>query len=295
MNFKHLEYVAQVARCGSITQAAQRLLVSQPYLSGMIRDLEQELGFRIFQRDHRGVALTPEGERLMGSVRVILEELERIQSIAGERREEPMVIATYYAPYVMQVFLRFKGEYPIQLPDRIREMGTREVFLSLAQGESRLGLVTYAAEKREKYQAMAREHHCQCTDIFPPFPLCAMMGKGHPLAGREAVSLEDLLQYAYVAYEDEPSIAFLELLRLKEHPNLLCVADRAALFDAVNNGGYLTAGALVPWARDTGCVYVPLKNSSQSIAFAYVIRQGYKLGTREKAFLNYLKQGVDPA
>ena len=42
MNFSHLEYAMTVAECRSINKAAQRLLVSQPYLSGVLKNLEED-------------------------------------------------------------------------------------------------------------------------------------------------------------------------------------------------------------------------------------------------------------
>ena len=47
MNFSHLEYAMTVAECRSINKAAQRLLVSQPYLSGVLKNLEEELGLSL--------------------------------------------------------------------------------------------------------------------------------------------------------------------------------------------------------------------------------------------------------
>ena len=52
MNFSHLEYAMTVAECRSINKAAQRLLVSQPYLSGVLKNLEEELGCQLFKRSH---------------------------------------------------------------------------------------------------------------------------------------------------------------------------------------------------------------------------------------------------
>lgn len=57
MNLKHLEYAVAVTQYGSIRKAAQVLLVSQPYLSGIIRSLEQELGYDIFIRSGSGISL----------------------------------------------------------------------------------------------------------------------------------------------------------------------------------------------------------------------------------------------
>ncbi len=65
-----------VASCGSITEAAARLYVSQPAVSGAIKQLESALGAQLFYRTNRGITLTPEGELLAGYVRAALSELE---------------------------------------------------------------------------------------------------------------------------------------------------------------------------------------------------------------------------
>ena len=50
MNLKQAQYVKTIAECGSITAAAKKLFVSQPSLSQMLRQLEQETGLPIFDR-----------------------------------------------------------------------------------------------------------------------------------------------------------------------------------------------------------------------------------------------------
>lgn len=81
MNFNHLEYAVAVAKSGSISKAAQRLFLSQPYLSGMIKGLEEELGYRIFERNKAGVELTELGEEFIKSAKLILLELQKIREL----------------------------------------------------------------------------------------------------------------------------------------------------------------------------------------------------------------------
>lgn len=61
MNLNHLEYLITVAENGSINRAAQALYVSQPYLSGVIKSVEEELGFPVFRRSSTGVEPTELG------------------------------------------------------------------------------------------------------------------------------------------------------------------------------------------------------------------------------------------
>ncbi len=67
------------AKYRSFTRAAEILLSSQPNVTRAMNNLEQELGCRLFVRSNRGIALTPEGERLYGHVRIAWEQL-----LAGE-------------------------------------------------------------------------------------------------------------------------------------------------------------------------------------------------------------------
>ena len=60
MTIQQLQYVIAIAEAGSMNKAAERLYVSQPTLTGAIKDLEKEVGFSIFYRGGRGVTLTPD-------------------------------------------------------------------------------------------------------------------------------------------------------------------------------------------------------------------------------------------
>lgn len=62
MKLQQLIYAVKVAECGSITEAARRLFVSQPSVTSAIHDLEQEMNVRIFDRTNKGVVVSAEGD-----------------------------------------------------------------------------------------------------------------------------------------------------------------------------------------------------------------------------------------
>lgn len=107
MNFNHLEYAVAVAKAGSIRKASQNLYMSQPYLSSMIKGLEEELGYRIFNRTASGITLTREGEEFIRSAKMILLELKKIREINKDKEERQLNISCYYATYIMGKFLKF--------------------------------------------------------------------------------------------------------------------------------------------------------------------------------------------
>lgn len=64
VNYNHIYYFYEVARFNSVTKAAQHLRLSQPSLSIQIKTLEQQLGFKLFEKKGRNIALTDLGQRL---------------------------------------------------------------------------------------------------------------------------------------------------------------------------------------------------------------------------------------
>lgn len=84
MELRHLRYFIAVAETGSFLQAAQRLHISQPPLSTQVKDLELELGVRLFERTNRGATLTPAGGAFYAEARAILSRLEHA-CIAAQR------------------------------------------------------------------------------------------------------------------------------------------------------------------------------------------------------------------
>lgn len=73
MTLTQLQYAVTIAKTKSMNQAANELFVSQPALSGAMKELEEELGTQLFIRNNRGIVITTEGEEFLSYARQMVE------------------------------------------------------------------------------------------------------------------------------------------------------------------------------------------------------------------------------
>ena len=74
MTITQLKYVITIAESSSITEAAQKLYMTQPSLSAAVRELEREYGIEIFNRTSRGISLTNDGSEFLAYARQIVDQ-----------------------------------------------------------------------------------------------------------------------------------------------------------------------------------------------------------------------------
>ena len=80
IDLKRLRYIVEIARCESITTAAETLSLTQPALTRSVAEVENELGTKLFHRLPRGVALTEQGERFVQGARRVIGDVDDLIS-----------------------------------------------------------------------------------------------------------------------------------------------------------------------------------------------------------------------
>lgn len=81
MNLQHLEYLIEIENCGSISKAARRLFVTQPYLSRILKEVESEYGITVFTREKTGITPTDSGRLFLDMARDLLDDAGNFQRI----------------------------------------------------------------------------------------------------------------------------------------------------------------------------------------------------------------------
>ncbi len=146
MELRHLRYFITVATQLHFGRAAEQLHIAQPPLSKQIQDLEKELGFELFTRTKRSVALTPAGQVFLVEVNQIFQQLDRAIDIGGKtsRGELGQISigfvgsATYnILPVMLQ---QFRDRYPdVQI--ELHELTTDRQLIWLREGKIDIGSI----------------------------------------------------------------------------------------------------------------------------------------------------------
>jgi LysR family transcriptional regulator, hydrogen peroxide-inducible genes activator len=146
LTLKQLRYVDALARHGHFGQAAEACAVTQPALSMQIKELEEGLGGRLFERGARQVRLTGLGEEIAARARDILRAVDELEEVARTRRDGPggrlrLGVIPTIAPYLLPRLIRdLAARYPgVDL--QVRETQTERLIGELLDGRLDTALV----------------------------------------------------------------------------------------------------------------------------------------------------------
>jgi len=196
MDLESLRSFFHVARERSFSRAAKALHISQPAMSVRIRQLEKELGERLFDRRRKGVALTEAGAVLYESALKIFADVEearaRLRELASRgggrvRLGCSDTVSLYLLPPVLE---RFRKRFP-EAEITIRNAYTAEILDLLVRGELDFGIVT---------RPPSIDRRLEARDLYAE-PFVVVCGKDDPILRRSRISLKSLDERPMVALE----------------------------------------------------------------------------------------------
>ena len=113
MTLQQLKYVVTIARTGTIKEAANELYISQPSLTKSIKELEKEMGIKIFDRSNKGVTVSRDGEIFLGYARQVLEQAFLIEEKykLGTAGKQEFCVSTQHYAFAVNAFVDLIKEY----------------------------------------------------------------------------------------------------------------------------------------------------------------------------------------
>ena len=184
MELRHIRYFLTVAEEGSLTHAADKLMIAQPPLSRQIRDLEEELGTALFIRKNNGVSLTEAGVRFRQYALQILALSERsvedIKDMSGGLKGILYLAAVEgSAPKIISKWISdFSSRYP-DVEYNLWNGNTDDVVQRVRNGLCEIAVITAPYDQEELVG----------IDVYRE-PWVAMIPADHPLASRKGQNID---------------------------------------------------------------------------------------------------------
>lgn len=300
MNILHVKYAAEVARLGSLSRAAESLLVAQPNISRSIKELEGSLGITIFHRTPKGMILTPDGEEFMDYARDILLRIERMEQSYrdGSHKKRKFSIAAPRACYISAAMADFSkkiGGAPAEI--YYKETNSKKAIKMLLENEYKLGIIRYADNYEKYYQSMLEEKGLVGTQIAE-FSYVLLMSRESPLSQKALISYDDLSSYIEIAHADHyvPTLSMSKVFREELPDNIgrrIFVFERASQYDLLSENPETfmwVSPASQKMLDKYGLVLRACEGNKKVYKDVLIYQKGYKLTRLDRAFIDSLAE-----
>ncbi|MFB0919452.1 MAG: LysR family transcriptional regulator [Oscillospiraceae bacterium] len=205
MNTLFFKYALEVKKTASITQAAENLFMAQPNLSKAIKEIEDTLGFAIFERKSTGVTPTAKGAQFLDYARNIVQNLDKIEAIgeSGEEEVQKFSLAMPRGSYIATAITNFVSELNqakgIDL--NILETNSLQTINNVAEGKFNLGIIRYQMVYEQYFKDFLKEKQLRSDTIWE-FEYLALMSRAHSLADVQEIKPSDLEQSIEIIHGD---------------------------------------------------------------------------------------------
>lgn len=303
MTLQQLRYLIAVAEYGSINAAANSMFASQSNLSTAIHDLEAELGITIFTRTNRGVTPTNDGTELLGYARQVIEQADMLSvrygldapgapARNGAARSARLAISSQHYYFSVQAFVMTAEEFDGDAYDFIlRECATGQIIDDVRTFRSEAGILYTDDFNRRVLSRAFDEAHVVFTPLFEAQPH-VFVGVGHPLAGRELLTVDDLAPYPRYSFEQGRENSFYyseEPLAHLPHAKNIRYSDRGTLTNLLTHyNGYTLSTGVLSEEMLSGIVSIPLE-TDERMQVGYIMHAERRAGPLLERYIENLR------
>ena len=297
MNIQQLRYVVAIANSGTFREAAEKMYVSQPSLSISVRDLEKELGFKIFRRTSSGTFLTRRGMEFYEKAQELVKGFDVFQNQYANPEEEKdeFSIASQHYDFLPPTITAFSQQYPEYKNFRIFESTTVQILDEVAQGHSEIGIIYLNNQNQKGIMQRVEKLGLEVIELIP-FQTHIYLREGHPLAKKKELVMEDLVDLPTVRFTQEKD----EYLYYSENfvdtsasSQMFNVTDRATLNGILERtNAYATGSGFLDSDSVNGITVIPL-NDNLNNRMVYVKREEVDLSQAGTLFVEIMQEYFD--
>lgn len=259
MTIDQLKGVVAIDEEGSVSRAAKRLYISQSTLSNAVASLEREVGFLIFERNNRGMAVTPQGHELISHARSIVNFSEDILSISDSGNKKCRFrLVSNREEHLNKVFAAFCFSHKddVSIDISFASASVEHTIEMIYRDLADYGIICI-----DKPNLKQIEDRCKSRGVvlspLTEMTLELICAEDHPLM-QETDLLRALPAYPCIAPPDYANHLFIEEVdrrtgyRLREEQRRIIVADRETRLNLLSQGvgymlGILDSNAAEKW------------------------------------------------
>lgn len=301
MTLTQLRYAITVANVNSMNEAARKLFISQPSLSTAIKELEEEIGVELFHRTNRGIVITPEGKEFIGYARQVVEQYELIEAkyISKEQVKKKFSVSMQHYTFAVDAFVQMVKQFGMdEYEFAVHETKTYEVIEDVKNLTSEIGILYLNDFNQKVLNKMFQENGLEFCELLKCH-IYVYMWKGHPLAGKKEISLEELTDYPCLSFDQGEYNSFYfaeEVLSTYEYKRLIKASDRATLLNLMVglNGYTLCSGIICEDLNGKDYCAVKLK-SDEIMTIGYLIKKGAIISPLGQKYLEEISKYKDKA
>ena len=284
MNINQIKYVLAVAGSSSMREAAAKLFVSQPALSVSIRELEEELGILIFERNSKGISLTDEGREFVEYAKKAVGQYGILEDryLSKNKNRERFSVSTQHYNFAVKAFAEtIRRCRPEQYLFAIHETKTKEVLEDVRTLRSEVGVVSFSEGSEALMKKLFREYQLTFVPLMQRGTYIYVW-ENHPLAAAAEVSLEDLREYPCITFDQSDDSDYYlteEAMADREFERMIRSDYRATTMELIADLGGYSIGTGMLSGDDAilkGLVAIKLKEDDP-LVIGYITRQGSPL------------------
>ena len=298
MTLQQLKYYVEIVNCGSISKAAKSLFITQPSLSNTVKDLETEVGIELFARTPKGISLTTDGIEFLGYARQVVEQTSLLEQRYLDKKPSRRLcsISTQHYAFAVNAFVNMvKKSGADEYEFTLRETRTHEIIDDVKNLRSELGILYMNPFNKKVLEKLLRENGLVFHLLFTAKPHI-FISTSNPLAGKEFVTPDELVDYPCLTYEQGEHNSFYfseEILSTAFRKKSIRVSDRATIFNLMIglNGYTISTGIVSADLNGDNIIAVPLK-VDDFMEVGWIAHGSIRLTKQAAMYLDELKQVV---
>ena len=304
MTLNQLYYAIAISKENSLNEAAKKLFISQPSLTGAMHALENELGFDIFIRSKSGVTLTAKGAEFIGYAKSVVEQYDILNAkyISKKGIKRVFGVSMQHYTFAVNAFIELVKEYGCdEYEFEVRETKTYDVIQNVKNQNSEVGILYINDFNKKIITKTFNESGVVFTPLFE-CSIYAYISRENPLAKEklksgEMIKIEELDDYPCLVFDQgEYNSAYFaeEVLSTREYKKTIKADDRATMLNLIKGlNGYTLCSGIICEDLNGGDYCAIKLDTEEKMTIGYISRKNSVISEMGQKYLEEVSKYKD--